>query len=140
MHPHVACAVRGAGFSPHQRAKSWSIGIAEPIPAFSSSSGVNAATLHTNPRRLFSPNGAVTQSPGLVRPRTYPGCASVTLFNPKGVAAQMTHTRPRYGEAATPSGLIDYWNRLPRVARASQPWASGRSPFGAGFKDDSETI
>ena len=32
----------------------------------------------------------------------------------------------------TPSGLIDDLMRLPRVARASQPWALGRSPFGAG--------
>ena len=92
-----------------------------------SKSGDCATTLYTSPRRLFSPNGAATQSPGLVRPRTYPGCVNVTLFNPKGVAAEMTLTRLKHSEAATPSGLIDYLTRSPRVARASQPWG-----FGAG--------
>ena len=37
----------------------------------------------------------------------------------------------RHGDVATPSGLTDYLNRLPRVARSSQPWALGRSPVGA---------
>src|SRR5437879_3896048 len=32
--------------------------------------------------------------------------------------------------AATPLGLIDHLGLLPRVARASQPWASRRNPFG----------
>ncbi len=34
VHPQVVGAVRSAGFSPLQRAKGWSVGIAEPIPAF----------------------------------------------------------------------------------------------------------
>jgi hypothetical protein len=34
-----------------------------------------------------------------VRLRTYPGCVDMTLFNPKGVAAQMTFTRLRTPDA-----------------------------------------
>jgi hypothetical protein len=32
--------------------------------------------------------------------------------------------------ASTPMGLKIFFGRLPRVARASQPWAGGRNPFG----------
>ena len=38
---------------------------------------------------------------------------------------------PPVRRVATPSGLVDQLIPLPRVARASQPWALGRSPFGA---------
>ena len=62
-------------------------------------SAVKPESFHTSSRRLFSPNGAVTQSPGLVRLRTYPRCGDVPLFNPNGVAAQMAFTRLRLGES-----------------------------------------
>ena len=32
--------------------------------------------------------------------------------------------------ATTPLGLMNNLNRVPRVARPSQPWAEGRYPFG----------
>ena len=44
-------------------------------------------------------------------------------FNPNGVASTGA---PRL--AATPSGLTGILIRLPRVARASQPWAARRYP------------
>ncbi len=36
VHPQVVGAVRSAGLSPLQRAKGWSVGMAEPIPILSS--------------------------------------------------------------------------------------------------------
>jgi hypothetical protein len=93
---------------------------------------VYVSSLCLSARRLFSPNGAAPQSPGLVRLRTCPGCVNVTLLNPNGAAAKNSlHPAPAC-QVATPSGLTNYLIRLPRVARSSQPWALGRSPFGAG--------
>jgi hypothetical protein len=60
---------------------------------------VYASSFYTSPRRLFSPNGAATQSPGLVRLRTYPGCVNATFFNPNEVAAQNDFTHLRHGRS-----------------------------------------
>ena len=49
-----------------------------------------------------------------------------TMNNPNGVVAlSATGT-----EAATPLGLKILTDAVPKVARASQPWALGRNPFG----------
>ena len=74
---------------------------------------------------LANPNGIPAPSPGLSRQRDYPGQAAAFLCNPNGVvpwgwAGQ--RAQPRWG-----------WRSLrgiPKVARASQPWAGGRNPVG----------
>jgi len=48
------------------------------------------------------------------------------FFHPNGVVSNIV---PRI--AATPVGLMENLNRVPKVARASQPWADGHSPVGA---------
>ena len=45
-------------------------------------------------------------------------------LNPNGVAPIDR------SQAATPSGLRDLYDLLPRVGASRQPWAGGRNPFG----------
>ena len=45
-------------------------------------------------------------------------------LNPNGVAPVDR------SQAATPSGLRDLCDLLPRVGASRQPWAGGRNPFG----------
>ena len=68
------------------------------------------------------PNGATSISPGLAQ-RAYLGSRSQNDLNPNGVGANARRwTQPLQG-----------WirgRRVPRVARASQPWARLRNPVG----------
>src|SRR5688500_15363023 len=49
---------------------------------------------------------------------------------PKGLR-QLSWTKTVFGSKdATPLGLKDLFVTVPRVARASQPWAECRNPFG----------
>ena len=61
-----------------------------------------------------------------------PWVCECEAVQPQGGCGSNDLHPPSERRVATPSGLIDYLMRLPRVARASQPWALGRSPFGAG--------
>ena len=74
---------------------------------------------------LPNPKGILSSSPGLARRRDYPGSRSRDGHNPSGVASFAA--RP---SVATPLGLRAMLHRIPRVARASQPWALGRNPVG----------
>ena len=80
---------------------------------------------YTGPERgSKNPNGIPAQSPALER-SDYAGNATPSMLQPqRGCALQ---ARPR---AATPMGLKPLQSRFPRVARASQPWAFWRNPFG----------
>ena len=75
-----------------------------------------------------NPNGIPASSPGL-RGTSYPGATVQDKFQPRRGCV----CRARAGMDTTPLGLekiiLLY---IPRVARASQPWALGRSPVGAG--------
>ena len=68
------------------------------------------------------PNGAKSFSPGLAR-SAYPGSTPQNGFNPNGVASSGARwMQPFQG-----------WlrgGRVPRVARASQPWAERWNPVG----------
>ena len=75
--------------------------------------------------RAPNPNGIPSISPGLPSPRGYPGSWSRAGHNPNGVASFVACQ-----SAATPLGLMGIFIRVPRVARASQPWAERRYPFG----------
>ena len=72
---------------------------------------------------LRIPKGFRNQAQGCEERATL-GKSSGRNFNPNGVASVDR------SQAATPSGLTDHSKPLPRVARASQPWAGGRNPFG----------
>ena len=74
-------------------------------------------TLKRHQCRAPNPKGIPSQSPGL-RGTSYPGSWSRDGHNPNGVAS--FRTRPC---AATPLGLMENLDRVPRVARPSQPWA-----------------
>jgi hypothetical protein len=71
----------------------------------------------------FNPKGIVTSSPGL-RGTSYPGRRGPATANPDGVVAG---TRPG---GRNPIGVGVAWRGFPRVARASQPGALRRNPFG----------
>ena len=74
-------------------------------------------------RWFCNPKGIVSSSPGLPSPRGYPGLASVRFSTPTGLCPiTTTGPQPRWGWPTPPA--------FPRVARGSQPWASGRNPFG----------
>jgi len=69
-----------------------------------------------------NPKGIVYSSPGL-RGTSYPGLAPVQFSTPTGLCpVTASKTQPRWGWPTPPA--------FPRVARASQPWALGRNPFG----------
>ena len=94
----------------------------ERPPIFPSAS--DYLTLKRHECRAPNPNGIPSQSPGL-RGTSYLGSWSRDGHNPNGVASFLT--RPC---AATPLGLMKKLIRVPRVARASQPWAERRYPVG----------
>jgi len=74
-------------------------------------------------RWFCNPKGIVSSSPGLPSPPGYPGLASVRFSTPTGLCPLYAiGPQPRWGWP-TPAAF-------PRVARGSQPWASGRNPFG----------
>ena len=74
-------------------------------------------------RWFCNPKGIVSSSPGLPSPRGYPGLASVRFSTPTGLCPiSAIGPQPRWGWPTPPA--------FPRVARGSQPWASGRNPFG----------
>ena len=87
-----------------------------------------------------NPNGIPSSSPGL-RAARYPGSRFRDGHNPNGVASCVP--RP---SAATPLGLMGILHRVPRVARASQPWALRRNPVGilrdrqAALLDEIDTV
>ena len=71
-----------------------------------------------------NPEGIVSSSPGL-RGTSYPGSAGQKQINPNGVAGvfAVKKPQPRWG-------WENFAPRSPKVARASQPWALRRNPFG----------
>ena len=71
----------------------------------------------------MNPNGIPSFSPGLPRRRGYPGSCARNIFNPERVASKRN-------DDATPLGLMGILIRVPRVARASQPWAERHYPVG----------
>ena len=78
------------------------------------------------PAARFNPKGIASQSPGL-RGTSYPGSTPPKDHNPERVAPMRGTTvkgapQPRWGCKSN--------RRLPRVARASQPWAGGWNPVG----------
>src|SRR5712671_1865096 len=73
---------------------------------------------------LANPNGIESSSPGL-RGTSYPGLGVINPNNPNGVASRLGDERPQPRWGWKKSG-----RRSPKVARASQPWALGRNPFG----------
>ena len=75
---------------------------------------------------ILNPNGIPSSSPGL-RGTSYPGSTVTRVSNPNGVVSSRVASQM----AATPLGLMGIAMRVPRVARASQPWAEGRCPVGA---------
>ncbi len=77
-----------------------------------------------------NPNGIPSSSPGL-RGTSYPGFTVKRNPNPNGVVSSRAESQM----AATPLGLMKTLIRVPRVARASQPWAGGHSPVGAKERD-----
>ena len=79
----------------------------------------------TNHQRCCNPKGIVSASPGL-RGTSYPGWRPAAFPTPTGLRLVFTvWPQPRWGCLPLP--------RCPRVARSSQPWASGRNPFGIRF-------
>ena len=69
-----------------------------------------------------NPNGIVSSSPGL-RGTSYPGWLSTMVTTPTGLRPTISaETQPRWGCSRSVG--------FPRVARAAQPWAGGRNPFG----------
>jgi len=79
-----------------------------------------------NKGSIPNPNGIPSLSPGL-RGTSYPGCPMKTGTTLKG----LRHAAPdKPGMDATPLGLEKIFDRFPRIAPASQPWADGRNPFG----------
>ena len=70
--------------------------------------------------RTSNPKGIVSSRLGL-RAASYPGLASVRFSTPTGLCRRSATGPPSLGLADT--------TRFPRVARGSQPWASGRNPF-----------
>jgi hypothetical protein len=73
-------------------------------------------------QRFSNPKGIVSASPGL-RGTSYPGWRPAAFPTPTGLRLVFTVLpQPRWGCLRLP--------RCPRVARSSQPWASGRNPFG----------
>ena len=75
------------------------------------------------PRPAVNPKGIASSSPGL-RGTSYPGKAAENHANPNGVAAcARIQPQPRWGWK-NPGGPV------PKVARASQPWALSRNPVG----------
>ena len=71
-----------------------------------------------------NPKGIPSSSPGL-RAGRYPGSRSREGHNPNGVASCVARQ-----SVATPLGLMGILHRIPKVARASQPWALRRNPVG----------
>ena len=77
---------------------------------------------YLGPQRFFNPKGIASSSPGL-RGTSYPGSRTGGFSTPTGLRpASASGSQPRWGCG---SGA-----RFPRVARASQPWASSRNPVG----------
>ena len=72
---------------------------------------------------LNNPNGIVSSSPGL-RGTSYPGLIARNYFQPQRgwVADDSSGPQPRWG--------CVHLRVFPKVARASQPWALSRNPFG----------
>ena len=74
------------------------------------------------PQRFSNPKGIASSSPGLRGPR-YPGSRTGGFSTPTGLRpASASGAQPRWG-----CGSVA---RFPRVARASQPWASSRNSVG----------
>ena len=92
----------------------------EPMP-FGYSVRGQCRTGRRKDRWFCNPKGIVSSSPGLPSPRGYPGIASVRFSTPTGLC-------PLSAIAPQPRWLTP--PAFPRVARGSQPWASGRNPFG----------
>ena len=70
----------------------------------------------------YNPNGIASFSPGL-RGTSDPGFSFAGVSTPKGL---------RHVSTIRPQPRLGFWPlpTLPRVARASQPWALSRNPFG----------
>ena len=77
-------------------------------------------------RAEANPKGIPSQSPGL-RAASYPG--ETVPMRPQPQRGCDHRVVP---QATTPLGLRPFRPPLPRVARASQPWALGHNPFGIG--------
>ena len=89
---------------------------------FGNSVPMNAGPSGARSTALGNPNGVVSSSPGL-RGTSYPGEAPESFSTPTGLRHTATGgPQPRWG--------YQIWNRLPRVARSSQPLAGGRNPVG----------
>ena len=90
-------------------------------PRATSASGLIMA--HKSRRVSVNPKGIPAQSPGLR------ACELPWVITPR--ACQPQRGCGLGGDrAATPLGLCAIVSSFPRVARASQPWAGGRNPFG----------
>jgi len=76
-----------------------------------------------NRPKCANANGVASFSPGW-RASRYSGASRKNMPNPERFASSAGRINP------TPSGLCQVTSD-PRVARASQPWAERRSPFGA---------
>jgi hypothetical protein len=108
---------------------------------------------------LPNANGVVPQSPGLRRPRRYPGSVSENRNNRNAVvprqrtagllctgwvvviqtnrsvarsaaSSHVPRTSPVWCDGATPSGLLIYWPFPQGSASVAQPWALWQNPVG----------
>jgi hypothetical protein len=75
---------------------------------------------------VLNPNGIPSFSPRL-RAERYPGSTSQTRPNPERVAS---NPRRSIAKRFSPFRVDNSFSRVPRVARASQPWADGCNPVG----------
>ena len=115
-HPNIAKVLDAGTTESSLTERASLLDCGSPLPLFPGSRRVSAPK---------NPKGILSSSPGLPSPRGYPWMRVVIRHNPNGVASILA---PR--TAATPLGLWSFSNRFPRVARASQPWALRRNPFG----------
>ena|ERR1039458_1680161 len=81
--------------------------------------------------RFGNPKGIVSTSPGL-RGTSYPGWLPAGISTPTGLRPVSTvQPQPRWGCFPL--------SRFPKVARASQPWALSRNPFGIYLRNSRKT-
>ncbi len=84
---------------------------------------------HGAPRRLFAPQRGSISQPRVASPRATLGVRAQGLRNPEGVVASTRISSGVFIEGFNPFRVDQPSSPLPRVARASQPWAEGLNPF-----------
>ncbi len=82
-------------------------------------------------RTPANPKGIESSSPGLPRPRGYPGSTRGRFSTPTGLRPVRRH----WAVCRNPFGVGLIPTSSPRVARSSQPWASLRNPVGIHRED-----